>query len=118
MDKTVTAIAASDYAELAGKASEAAGLLKLLANERRLLILCHLAGAGEMSVGPLAALVGLSQSALSQHLALMRQQGLATFRREGQTLYYAISDPAAARFLSILKDIYCAKPGLPPNTKE
>jgi len=97
----------SDFSDLAGRAADAAGLLKLLANERRLLILCHLAGAGELSVGALADLVGLSQSALSQHLALMRQQGLVAFRRDGQTLHYAIHDPAAARFLAMLKDIYC-----------
>ena len=103
-------LARSDLSDLANRAGDAASLLKLLANERRLLILCHLAGAGELSVGALATRVGLSQSALSQHLALMREQDLVSFRRDGQTLYYAIRDPAAARLLAILKDIYCAEP--------
>jgi DNA-binding transcriptional ArsR family regulator len=89
------------------KAAEAAGLLKLLANESRLLILCRLAMALEMSVNDLAEAVGLSQSALSQHLAKMREEGLLTTRREAQTVFYRIADPNAARLLALLKDIYC-----------
>jgi DNA-binding transcriptional ArsR family regulator len=96
-----------DMAGLATQASAAARLLKLLANERRLLVLCKLAGAGEMTVGSLAAAVGLSQSALSQHLSLMREQGLVSFRRDGQTIYYAIADKGAERILSTLQEIYC-----------
>ncbi len=103
-----------DYDDLAAKAQEASRLMKLLANERRLLLLCRLAGAGEMPVGALVDAVGLSQSALSQHLAMMRAEGLLAFRREGQTLYYRIADPAAARLLAMLKDIYCEKPHHPP----
>ncbi len=106
---------ATDFADLADKAGDAARLLKLLANERRLLLLCTLAGAGEMSVGALTAAVGVSQSALSQHLALMREQGLVSFRRDGQTLHYRIADPAAARFLTMLKDIYCRRPRPQPR---
>ena len=68
--------ALNDLDDLSQKAGEAAGLLKLLANERRLFLLCKLAAEGEMTVGRLAEAVGLSQSALSQHLALMRDQGL------------------------------------------
>jgi DNA-binding transcriptional ArsR family regulator len=94
-------------AELERKASEAAQLLKLLANENRLLILCRLALAREMSVNDLADAVGLSQSALSQHLAKMREDGLLTTRREAQTVFYRIADPNAARLLALLKDIYC-----------
>ena len=94
-------------AELERKAAEAAGLLKLLANENRLLILCRLAVAGEMSVGDLADAVDLSQSALSQHLAKMREDGLVATRREAQTVFYRIADPNAARLLALLKDIYC-----------
>lgn len=99
-----------DFDALASRADAAARLLKLLANERRLLILCRLAMSGEMSVGALAADVGLSQSALSQHLSRMREQGLVRFRRDGQTLHYAIADPTAARLLSLLKDLYCDPP--------
>jgi len=94
-------------AELERKAAEAAGLLKLLANENRLLILCRLAMAREMSVNGIADAVGLSQSALSQHLAKMREDGLLATRREAQTVFYRIADPNAARLLKLLKDIYC-----------
>ncbi len=82
-------------------------MLKLIGNERRLLILCSLAAQGEMKVGDIVTAVGLSQSALSQHLALLRADGLVAFRRESQTLYYRISDPRAARLLRLLKDMYC-----------
>lgn len=92
---------------LAEQAGEAARLMKLLANERRLLVLCKLAAAGEMTVGALASAVGLSQSALSQHLSLMRAEGLVRFRREGQALHYAIADPVAERLLATLREIYC-----------
>jgi ArsR family transcriptional regulator, virulence genes transcriptional regulator len=97
----------SGIAELERKASEAARLLKLLANENRLLILCRLVAAGEMSVGDLAEAVDLSQSALSQHLAKMREDGLVATRREAQMVFYRIADPNAARLLTLLKDIYC-----------
>jgi DNA-binding transcriptional ArsR family regulator len=98
---------ATGIAELERKAAEAAGLLKLLANENRLLILCRLAVAGEMSVGDLADAVDLSQSALSQHLAKMREDALLATRREAQTVFYRIADPNAARLLALLKSIYC-----------
>lgn len=93
--------------ELERKAAEAAGLLKLLANENRLLILCRLAVAGEISVGDLVDALDLSQSALSQHLAKMREDGLVATRREAQTVFYRIADPNAARLLALLKSIYC-----------
>lgn len=89
------------------KAASAAAMLKLLANESRLLILCRLAMTLEMSVNDLAEAVGLSQSALSQHLAKMREEGLLATRREAQTVFYRIADPNAARLLALLKDIYC-----------
>ena len=94
-------------AELERKAGEAAGLLKLLANENRLLILCRLAMAGEMSVTSLVEAGDLSQSALSQHLGKMRDDGLVATRRDAQTIYYRIADKNAARLLALLKDIYC-----------
>ncbi len=92
---------------LAAQAATAARMLKLLGNEYRLLILCFLIAHGEMKVGDLVEAIGLSQSALSQHLALLRKDGLITFRRESQTLHYRISDPRAARILKLLKNIYC-----------
>lgn len=94
-------------AELERKAGEAAGLLKLLSNENRLLILCRLAMAGEMSVTSLVEAGELSQSALSQHLGKMRDDGLLATRRDAQTIYYRIADKNAARLLALLKDIYC-----------
>lgn len=99
--------AKSDLKALAAQAGAAARMLKLIANERRLLVLCFLAAHGEMRAGDLAGVTGLSQSALSQHLAKLRADGLVAFRRESQTLHYRISDPRAARILKLLKSIYC-----------
>jgi ArsR family transcriptional regulator, virulence genes transcriptional regulator len=103
-----SASAPADLAALAEQAAAAARMLKLIGNERRLLILCFLAANGEMRVGELLGAIGLSQSALSQHLAKMRADGLVTFRRQSQTLHYRISDSRAARILKSLKAIYCA----------
>ncbi len=113
MQPTLTA----DFGDLANKAEEASHMMKLLSNERRLLLLCHIADAGEMSVGALADSVGLSQSAASQHLALMREDGLITFRRDGQTLHYKIDHPKVAPFLSMLKTVFCNPPASPGHRK-
>ncbi|CAH2601983.1 Transcriptional activator HlyU [Rhodovastum atsumiense] len=98
-------------AGLEAKAAEAARLLRLLANERRLLVLCHLVGAGEMTVGALADVVGLSQSALSQHLARLRADGLVATRKEAQTVFYRLADRKAAQVLTVLRDLYCPPEG-------
>jgi DNA-binding transcriptional ArsR family regulator len=98
---------ASALKKLAKQAGEAAQLLKLLGNEKRLLILCFLAVRGEMTVGELVGVVKLSQSALSQHLARLREDGLVTFRRTSQTLHYRVADQRALRVLQVLKEIYC-----------
>ena len=100
-------VAASNIALLEDKAVEAAEFLKLLANPQRLLILCRLVVEREMSVGQLGEAVGLSQSALSQHLAKLRDDAVVATRREAQTIYYRIADKNAARVLALLKDIYC-----------
>lgn len=92
---------------LADKAGEAAVLLKALANEQRLLILCHLASEQELSVGAIGERMQLSQSALSQHLARLREDGLVTFRRESQSLYYRVLDPKADKLLRLLRDMFC-----------
>lgn len=97
----------SDLQLLTEQAAAAARMLKLIGNERRLLILCFLAANGEMRAGELMSVAGLSESALSQHLAKMRADGLVAFRRQSQTLHYRISDPRAARILRLLKTIYC-----------
>lgn len=96
-----------EIAELQRKVAEVSATLRLLANEKRLLVLCELAQAGEMSVGALAGSVGLSQSALSQHLSLLRADGLVATRRDGQTLHYRISDPRISDLLAALRSIYC-----------
>jgi DNA-binding transcriptional ArsR family regulator len=94
-------------ADFERKAASAASLLKLLANENRLLILCRLATVREMAVNELAEVVHLSQSAVSQHLAKMREEGLVGTRRDAQTIYYRLADPNATRLLALLQDIYC-----------
>lgn len=88
------------------KAETAASLLKAMSNPHRLMILCRL-GASEASVGELQADSGLSQSALSQHLAVLRGRGLVQTRRERQTIYYSLSDPAVRQVIETLMKIYC-----------
>lgn len=95
-------------ADLAASAAKAAALLKALSNEHRLLILCHLISERELTVGALVERVGLSPSALSQHLARLRDEGLVSYRRESQTLFYSVADPRAGRLLERLRDIFCA----------
>ena len=89
------------------KAQVVSETLRLVANEKRLLVLCRLAEGGETSVTALGAEVGLSRSALSQHLAKLRADGLVARRRESQTLYYRIADDRVGRLLAALYDIYC-----------
>lgn len=88
------------------KASEVADLLKALGNGRRLMVLCKLVEHGERTVSDLVVDVGLSQSALSQHLARMRDEGLITFRRESQTLWYRVADHRAEVLLETLCQLY------------
>ncbi|MEO3433837.1 metalloregulator ArsR/SmtB family transcription factor [Inquilinus sp. CAU 1745] len=85
---------------------KATALLKAMSNEKRLQILCLLAD-GEKSVSALEKVVDLSQSALSQHLARLRQDDLVTTRRSAQTIYYSLQDDRAIRILRTLHDIYC-----------
>jgi ArsR family transcriptional regulator, virulence genes transcriptional regulator len=101
-----------DLTQFEASAAEAAKLLRALGNERRLMILCQLAD-GERSVGELQPLVGLSQSALSQHLAVLRDEGVVATRREGQVVWYRIADPAAVRVVETLAEIFC-----PPEMKK
>jgi ArsR family transcriptional regulator, virulence genes transcriptional regulator len=101
-----------EVSKLAEKASEAAALMKALSNEHRLLILCHLIAEGELPVGALVERVALGQSALSQHLARLREEKLVAFRRESQTLYYRVADPKAGQVLELLRDLFC--PDLKP----
>ncbi len=94
-------------ADLEPRAVEAARLLKLLANEQRLTVLCRLSGA-ELSVSELGEHVNLSQSALSQHLAKLRADGLVSTRRDAQTIYYRLSNPIVERLIGVLCDLYGA----------
>lgn len=87
-------------------AGDASRLLKTLGNENRLMILCLLAGA-ERSVGEINAEVDLSQSALSQHLAVLRNEGLVCTRRDAQTIYYSLAEGPAGRVIHLLHDLYC-----------
>lgn len=93
--------------DFAANALEVAHVLRALGNERRLMILCRLVEAGEMTVGALVEAVGLSQSALSQHLAKMRDEKIVTFRRDSQTLWYRISDPRIEQMMAELHRLYC-----------
>lgn len=89
------------------KAGEAARLLATLANAKRLMALCHLL-QGEKSVGQLAELIDLSPTALSQHLARMRDLDVVATRRDGQTIYYRVASPEVEAILETLYRIYCA----------
>ncbi len=93
--------------DLEAKAGEAAELLALLANAHRLLILCNLMRHGEMQVGTLAETIGLSQSALSQHLARLRTDGLVATRRDAQAIYYRIVDKRVTKLLKALEFVIC-----------
>lgn len=104
-------LATLDIADFQASAAAAAKLLRALGNERRLMILCQLT-EGERSVGELQAMVGLSQSALSQHLAVLREEGVVATRREAQVIWYRIADPAALKVVATLAEIFC-----PPDPK-
>ncbi len=92
-----------DLNEAADKASV---FLKSLGNAHRLRILC-LIMEQERPVGDLAEAVGLAQSAVSQHLARMRQEGLIKSRRDGQTIYYQLADKNVARMIKLLESMFC-----------
>ena len=105
--KTRAAPHRSASRDLKAKAGQVANLLRTLANDRRLLILCRLVECGEATVGQLAGDVELSQSALSQHLARMREEEIVAFRRDGQSLWYRIADPRVEDLLATLHRLYC-----------
>lgn len=102
----------ADIMEMA--ADQASDLLKALSNRHRLLITCQLLD-DERSVGDLAELLGLRDSTVSQHLALLRKDGLVTARREGQTIYYSITSEPAREVLKALYQVYCA--ARPPKAR-
>lgn len=100
------AVADMNMGELQSRALRAAGLLKAMSNPARLMVLCQLA-EGEKSVSELEKVAGVSQSALSQHLALLRDRGLVCSRRAGQSIYYALDGPEAPALLAALYEVYC-----------
>ena len=95
----------AELADLEAAAVHASRLLKMLASEQRLIMLCRL-GEGEASVGELAERAHLAQSAASQHLGKLRSEGVVATRRDGQTVYYRLADPSAARLIEVLCDLF------------
>ncbi|OPX55312.1 DNA-binding transcriptional regulator, ArsR family [Oceanospirillum multiglobuliferum] len=95
-----------DLVAMRDNAKEATALLKALANENRLMILCYLEGK-ELSVSQLNESLDLSQSALSQHLAVLRRDNLVKTRRESQTIYYSLNGDQASTIISTLHQMYC-----------
>lgn len=101
----------SVLSQFALQAGEAAAIMKSLSNEARLLVLCHLSEASELSAGELTRRIGLSQSALSQHLARLRHEDLVATRKEAQTVFYRVADPKVRRVLEVLHELYCPQLG-------
>ncbi len=97
----------SELGELEAKAGQISGVLRALGNDARLLLLCRLAERGEATAGSLIGTAGLSQSALSQHLARMREEGIVAYRRDGQTLWYRIADARIEELIGTLHQLYC-----------
>ncbi len=95
-----------DLEVMQSNASEAARLLKVLANPNRLMIVCMLLET-ELSVGQLNQKLPLSQSALSQHLAVLREEGLVATRKEAQVVYYRLAKPEVRKILAVLYEFYC-----------
>ena len=110
-------ISESDIDLLEKKASQAAKTLKSLSNKWRLLILCQLV-KGEKSVGELLEIVDLSQSALSQHLAVLRETDLVSTRRESQSIYYSLKGDEVATILAALYQVYCTPAGTSAKSKK
>ncbi len=96
-----------DIKTMRQQARKAAALLKVMSNENRLLILCHL-GQGEMSVSELNERFDLSQSALSQHLAVLRKDQLVQTRRESQTIHYSLASQQVARLIEFMHGEFCS----------
>ena len=91
---------------LRGAAAQAVGVLKLLANEDRLLLLCQLS-QGEMCVSDLESRLGIRQPTLSQQLGILRNQGVVNTRREGKNIYYSVASPELLEILGLLYRLYC-----------
>ncbi|MDR9831143.1 metalloregulator ArsR/SmtB family transcription factor [Vibrio sp. FNV 38] len=97
-----------DIKQMEKNAAQAVVVLKAMANERRLQILCLLLET-ELSVGQLSNQMDLSQSALSQHLAWLRRDGLVETRKQAQTVYYSLKSAEVKALISVLHQLYCAE---------
>ena len=105
-----------DLAQMQDSAAEAEELLKAMANRHRLVILCQLID-GERSVGELASILELRDANVSQHLALLRKDGLVSTRREGQTIWYSIASEPARKLIETLYQTFCAPKRICTPTK-
>lgn len=106
---TTTSLPTEITDEMMEHSAQAAGLLKILSNEQRLLILCIL-HEKELSVGDLNEMLPkLSQSALSQHLSLLRKEELVTTRRDSQTIYYTLASTEAAKIIHLMHEMFCSE---------
>jgi DNA-binding transcriptional ArsR family regulator len=92
--------------EMQTAASQACRLLKVLANQDRLIILCQLS-KGEMCVGEIEALLGITQPTLSQQLTVLREEALVSSRREGKNIFYQMNDPKALAVMGVLYALFC-----------
>ncbi len=92
--------------QLRGHAAEACGMLKVLANEDRLLLVCQI-GTARRNVGELEAATGIRQPTLSQQLAVLREEGMVATEKEGKYVYYRLADDNVVRVMRMLWDIYC-----------
>jgi ArsR family transcriptional regulator len=99
-----------DVDDMRAAAGEATALLRVLANEDRLLLLCEL-NQGERCVSELEERLDIHQPTLSQQLGVLRSEGLVATRREGKRIYYRVSEPRAIPVLRTLYALYCGKPG-------
>ena len=103
-----TTLRPSELAALHSRTSRVCVVLKAIANEVRLMLVCQLA-EGEKSVGQLQAHVGLSQSAVSQHLAMLREHKLVSTRRRGQSVHYSLASGETAAIIKTLHDQFCRR---------
>lgn len=99
-------ISADDLDKMAANAKLAAGFLKAISHEGRLMILCYLA-SGEKSVTQLEALLSARQAAVSQQLSRLRREGLVTPRRDGKTIYYSLADDRSEKIMEVVYDLFC-----------
>lgn len=110
-------MSAKTLAQLVPKAQELSEILKSLAHETRLLAVCHI-GSGERSVQELEALIGSTQSNVSQHLARLKASGILSSRRDGKQVFYAMASDEVFRLVLALKEIYCADVAVGPSRRK